>query len=136
MYVYHWFRLLNIITWNIIMLKIQYFSEIRKLLYVPKAQIAFIRSCVNRLVLQRVLRLRIYWTLEWSIDLINPKALVFCDWTKDWSLIPIVRVIIYIFRIFYARFHTLLFTYEYYRTVIHSWTFGTSQIIIVILNNF
>ena len=35
-------------TWNINMLKIQHDLEIKNLLCVPKAQITFIRSCVNK----------------------------------------------------------------------------------------
>ena len=48
MHVYNWFRLLNMITWNISMLKIQDVFEIKKCLCVPKTQITFICSCVNR----------------------------------------------------------------------------------------
>ena len=39
---------------------------------------------------------------------------------------------VWFLEIFNARFHTLLlYTSEFYWTVIHSWTFGTSQIVIV-----
>ena len=43
----YWFRSFNIITLSISRMEIQHFSEIRKLLCVPRAQITFIRSCVN-----------------------------------------------------------------------------------------
>ena len=36
------------ITWDISMIKIQHVFEIKKSLYVAKAQITFIRSCVNK----------------------------------------------------------------------------------------
>ena len=42
------FRLFNIITWNISLLKIPHVFEIKKFLCVPKTQITFIRSCVYR----------------------------------------------------------------------------------------
>ena len=48
LYVYNWFQLLNKITWNISMLKIQHVFEIKKYLCVPKVQINFIRFCANR----------------------------------------------------------------------------------------
>ena len=48
LYVFNWLRLLSIITWNISMLKIQQVFQIKYILCVSKAQITFIRSCVNR----------------------------------------------------------------------------------------
>ena len=48
LYVFKWFRLLNIITWNISMLKIEHAFEIKIFWCMPKEQITFIRSCVNR----------------------------------------------------------------------------------------
>ena len=48
LYVFNWFWSLNVITWNMSTLKIQHGFEIKNLLCVPKAQITFIRSCVNR----------------------------------------------------------------------------------------
>ena len=38
---YNCYRVLHIMTWNINMLKIQHVFKIRKILYLPKAQITF-----------------------------------------------------------------------------------------------
>ena len=137
LYVLNWFWLLNIITWIISMLKIQHVSEIKKCSCVPKAQITFIRSYVNRYSWwnkscdSRFTQLSIE---AWSI--MKGKPYYFYDLIKYWFFIIILRVIIYIYlETFNARFHTSPYTSEFYSTLIHFWTFNISQIITVTLNN-
>ena len=137
LFVFNWFWLLNIITWNMSMLKIQHIFQIKNILCVPKAQITFIRSCVNRYSWwnkscdSRFTQLSIE---AWSG--MNGKLYYFCDLIKDWFFIIILRVIIYIFRNFQCTL--LYFTPHFWisPTLVHLWTFNISQIITMILNNF
>ena len=101
LYVFNWFWSLNIITWNISMFKIQHVFQIKIFLCVPKAQITFIRSCVNRYS---------YWNkpCDSQFTQLSIKAssrmkenlYYFVDLIKDWFLRIILRVIICIFRNF------------------------------------
>ena len=46
-----------------------------------------------------------------------------------------LEIICYYHKIFDVYYETLLYIFEAYRTELHSLTFGTSQIITIILNN-